>query len=60
MIKGIGRFVGAGGTSTGDKHSVVIGAYLWPESKTITKIMIGNAVPPEMAKQITQAVLKAA
>jgi DNA (cytosine-5)-methyltransferase 1 len=34
--------------------------YLWPESKTITKKMIGNAVPPVMAKKVTEAILKAA
>lgn len=34
--------------------------YQWPEAKTITKTMIGNAVPPNMAKEITLAVLAAA
>lgn len=33
--------------------------YQWPESKTVTKMMIGNAVPPVMAKEFTQAVLSA-
>jgi DNA (cytosine-5)-methyltransferase 1 len=34
--------------------------YQWPESKTVTKMMIGNAVPPVMAREITKAVLLAA
>lgn len=34
--------------------------YIWPESATATKEMIGNAVPPLMAKEVIQAVLKAA
>lgn len=34
--------------------------YQWPESKTITKLFIGNAVPPVMAREITKAVLLAA
>ncbi|WP_299022235.1 DNA cytosine methyltransferase [uncultured Photobacterium sp.] len=34
--------------------------YQWPKSKTLTKMMIGNAVPPLMAKEVTTAVLKAA
>lgn len=35
-------------------------SYQWPKQKTITKKMIGNAVPPLMAKQITKALLKSA
>lgn len=35
-------------------------SYKWPKSKTLTKMMIGNAVPPVMAEEITKAVLKAA
>lgn len=35
-------------------------SYQWPESKTLTKMMIGNAVPPVMAREITKAVLLAA
>lgn len=34
--------------------------YVWPKSKTITKEMIGNAVPPLMAYEVSQAILKAA
>ena len=34
--------------------------YIWPESVTATKLMIGNAVPPLMAKKFSMAVLKAA
>ena len=34
--------------------------YQWPKSATLTKMMIGNAVPPQMAKEITIAVKKAA
>jgi len=34
--------------------------YQWPESRTVTKMMIGNAVPPVMAEKFTKAVLKAA
>jgi DNA (cytosine-5)-methyltransferase 1 len=34
--------------------------YVWPTSKTLTKSMIGNAVPPKMAEIITKAVLQAA
>lgn len=34
--------------------------YQWPGSKVLTKMMIGNAVPPVMAKEITNAVLRAA
>ncbi|HAV1520171.1 TPA: DNA cytosine methyltransferase [Vibrio parahaemolyticus] len=34
--------------------------YQWPKSTTLTKMMIGNAVPPVMAKEITMAVQKAA
>ncbi|WP_210467520.1 DNA cytosine methyltransferase [Vibrio crassostreae] len=34
--------------------------YVWPKSKVLTKMMIGNAVPPLMAEKITRAVLKAA
>ncbi len=32
-------------------------AYKWPESKTQTKLMIGNAVPPRMAKEFTRSVI---
>lgn len=32
--------------------------YRWPESKTLTKMMIGNAVPPIMAKEIAIAIQK--
>ncbi|MDH1472747.1 MULTISPECIES: DNA cytosine methyltransferase [Shewanella] len=34
--------------------------YQWPASATATKMMIGNAVPPIMAKEVISAVLKAA
>lgn len=34
--------------------------YKWPASATETKMMIGNAVPPVMAKEVISAVLKAA
>jgi DNA (cytosine-5)-methyltransferase 1 len=34
--------------------------YVWPKSKTMTKLMIGNAVPPKMAYEVTKAILKAA
>lgn len=34
--------------------------YIWPVSKTLTKLMIGNAVPPLMAKEVSKAVLRAA
>lgn len=34
--------------------------YKWPPSKTVTKMMIGNAVPPRMAKGIIETLLKAA
>ncbi|MCG9589941.1 DNA cytosine methyltransferase [Vibrio harveyi] len=34
--------------------------YQWPKSTVLTKMMIGNAVPPAMAKEITIAVQKAA
>ena len=34
--------------------------YAWPESTTLTKQMIGNAVPPVMAKEVTLAVLRTA
>lgn len=34
--------------------------YQWPASATATKMMIGNAVPPVMAKEVISAVLKAA
>jgi DNA (cytosine-5)-methyltransferase 1 len=34
--------------------------YVWPKPKTITKLMIGNAVPPLMAYEVTKAILKAA
>ncbi|EPP2798363.1 DNA (cytosine-5-)-methyltransferase [Vibrio cholerae] len=33
--------------------------YIWPDKSVTTKMMIGNAVPPKMAKKITSAVLKA-
>ncbi len=36
------------------------GDYHWPKSKTATKMMIGNAVPPVLAREITTAVLSAA
>jgi len=32
--------------------------YYWPKGKTITKEMIGNAVPPEMSKKMTLATLQ--
>jgi DNA (cytosine-5)-methyltransferase 1 len=34
--------------------------YVWPKPKTISKLMIGNAVPPLMAYEVTKAILKAA
>ncbi|WP_172974338.1 DNA cytosine methyltransferase [Vibrio sp. THAF190c] len=34
--------------------------YIWPKLAVPTKAMIGNAVPPEMARRVTEAVLKAA
>ena len=34
--------------------------YKWPKSKTAAKMMIGNAVPPLMAKAVYEAVLRAA
>lgn len=34
--------------------------YVWPKSKTLTKLMIGNAVPPIMAYEVTKSILKAA
>ncbi len=34
--------------------------YIWPSSKTLTKNMIGNAVPPLMAREVTKAALRAA
>ncbi|EMG1420516.1 DNA cytosine methyltransferase [Vibrio cholerae] len=33
--------------------------YIWPDKSVTTQMMIGNAVPPKMAKKITSAVLKA-
>ncbi len=35
-------------------------SYIWPKSKVATKLLLGNAVPPKMAKKVIQAVLKAA
>ena len=32
--------------------------YIWPESKTMAKEMIGNANPPYMAEMITKALIK--
>ena len=34
--------------------------YVWPKGKTLSKAMIGNAVPPLMAKEVTLAFLRAA
>ena len=34
--------------------------YLWPESSTAAKTMIGNAVPPLMAKAVIEAIQRAA
>jgi DNA (cytosine-5)-methyltransferase 1 len=34
--------------------------YIWPESKTLTKLMIGNAVPPLMAYEVSKSILRAA
>ncbi len=34
--------------------------YIWPKSKTLTKLMIGNAVPPLMSEVISKFILKAA
>ncbi len=34
--------------------------YIWPKGRTITKEMIGNAVPPKMAMEVTNAVRIAA
>ncbi|MBB1391686.1 DNA cytosine methyltransferase [Shewanella sp. SG44-6] len=34
--------------------------YVFPKSQTLAKMMIGNAVPPLLAKSVTQAVLAAA
>jgi DNA (cytosine-5)-methyltransferase 1 len=33
--------------------------YIWPKGVTDTKAMIGNAVPPAMAKEVTLATLRA-
>lgn len=35
-------------------------SYKFPESKTLAKKMIGNAVPPMMAEKVTRAILKSA
>jgi DNA (cytosine-5)-methyltransferase 1 len=34
--------------------------YLWPSKVTEAKRMIGNAVPPLLAKKVTEAILRAA
>ncbi|MGI1988665.1 DNA cytosine methyltransferase [Shewanella glacialipiscicola] len=34
--------------------------YIWPTQKTITKELIGNAVPPLLSRRYTEAVLRAA
>lgn len=34
-------------------------SYIWPKSTVLTKMMIGNAVPPVMAQRVTSAVLAA-
>ena len=33
--------------------------YIWPDSVTDTKLMLGNAVPPYMAKELTSAIFRA-
>lgn len=49
-MKAIDLFAGGGGFTEG--------GYIWPKSAVATKMMLGNAVPPVLAKVVTDEMLK--